>query len=168
MALKVESSPEAEKYAPKARTHSGHPRRPSDLRRTLSSLLYGAFKPIYCQFHMRILLNGPQDSRPGKVRFAYVESPAKRTHSRERLGTRQKPRALGCIRSSLAGVSVHSANNQQRLLARRGIGLVCLNAPRVRQAAIGWQRRSGRASADQKRVRRTKRNVRRPLLMLTS
>ena len=47
----------------------------------------------------------PQDTRPRKIRFTYAESPTKRTHSREGPSTGQNPRALGRIRSLLAGVS---------------------------------------------------------------
>ena len=49
------------------------------------------------QFHIRILLNGPQDARPGKFRFAYAQSPAKRTHSRESLSTGPHAQELGRI-----------------------------------------------------------------------
>jgi len=37
----------------------------------------------------------PQDARPRKPRFAYAESPTKRTHSRESPSAGQNPRALG-------------------------------------------------------------------------
>ena len=54
--------------------------------------------------HIRILLNGPQDARSRKVRFAYSESLTKRSHSRESPSAGQNPRVLGRIRSLLAGV----------------------------------------------------------------
>ena len=49
------------------------------------------------QLHIGILLNGPQDARPGKFSFAYAQSPAKRTHSRESPGTGQNLQELGRI-----------------------------------------------------------------------
>ena len=59
------------------------------------------------QFYIRILLNGPQDARPGKNRFAYAESPAKQRHDRDLPDTAHNPNELGRIRILLAGVSVN-------------------------------------------------------------
>ena len=50
------------------------------------------------QFYIRILLNGPQDGRPGKFRFGYVESPAEQPRNRELPDTVHNPNELGRIR----------------------------------------------------------------------
>ena len=50
------------------------------------------------QFYIRILLNGPQDARPEKNRFAYAESPAKQRHDRDLPYTAHNPNELGRIR----------------------------------------------------------------------
>ena len=66
------------------------------------SLLLVACK---AKFHIRILLNGPQDAQPGKFRFGYAESPGKRTHSRERLSTGPHAQELERIPMLLPRVS---------------------------------------------------------------
>ena len=53
---------------------------------------------------MRVFLNGPQDARPGKFRFAYAESPAKQRRDRDVRGSAPNPSELGRIRILLAGV----------------------------------------------------------------
>ena len=58
------------------------------------------------QFHIRILLNGPQDARPGEFRFAYAESPAKRRRDRDVRDTAHNPNELGRICILLAGAGV--------------------------------------------------------------
>ena len=57
------------------------------------------------QFYIRILLDGPQDARPGENRFAYAESPAKQRHDRELPDTAHNPNELGRIRILLPVVS---------------------------------------------------------------
>ena len=57
------------------------------------------------QFHIRILLNGPQDARPGKFRFGYAESPAEQPRNRELPDTAHNPNELGRIRILLPVVS---------------------------------------------------------------
>ena len=59
------------------------------------------------QFHIRILLNGPQDARPGKNRFAYAESPAKQRRDRDLPDTAHNPNELGRIRILLPVVYHH-------------------------------------------------------------
>ena len=61
------------------------------------------------QFHIRILLNGPQDARPGKIRFAYAESPAKQRRDRDMPDTAHNPNELGRIRILLPVVSSSSS-----------------------------------------------------------
>ena len=61
--------------------------------------------PPLSQFYIRILLNGPQDARPGKNRFAYAESPAKQRHDRELPDTAHNSNELGRIRILLPVVS---------------------------------------------------------------
>ena len=55
-------------------------------------------------FHIRILLNGPQDARPGKFRFAYAERPAKQRRDHDVRDTAHNPNKLGRICILLAGV----------------------------------------------------------------
>ena len=71
---------------------STSPHRPEDLRRTFFRLCQMA---SLSQFHIRILLNGQQDARPRKFRFAYAESPTKRNHSRESPSTGPHAQELG-------------------------------------------------------------------------
>ena len=64
--------------------------------------------PLSQQFYIRILLNGPQDARPGN-RFAYAESPAKQRHNRELPDTAHNPNELGRIRILLPVVWLAAA-----------------------------------------------------------
>ena len=86
------------------------------------------------QFHIRILLNGPQDARPGKNRFAYAESPAKQRHDRELPDTAHNPNELGRIRILLP--VVYNGGS----MSRRGMNEIgCKPAQTVAELASARQ-----------------------------
>ena len=76
---------------------------------------------------IRILLNGPQDARPGKNRFAYAESPAKQRRDRDVPDTAHNPNELGRICILLAGVYRPNprGNSVYHGLIPAGVGLRC-------------------------------------------
>ena len=68
-------------------------------------MLDGIFKPISHKLHhIRNMLDGPQDARPGKFRFEYAESPAKQRRDRDVRDTSHNPNERGRIQILLAGV----------------------------------------------------------------
>ena len=80
--------------------------RATALWRYVTDLLPRKVSRISCHepFHIRILLNGPQDARPGAFRFAYAESPAKQRRDRDVRDIAHNPNELGRICILLAGV----------------------------------------------------------------
>ena len=70
------------------------------------------------QFHIRILLNGPQDARLRKFRFAYAENRAKQRRYRDVRDNAHNPNELGRIYNLLAGVSLRWGTTRARAHTR--------------------------------------------------
>ena len=84
------------------------------------------------QFHIRILLNGPQDARPGKFRFAYAESPAKQRRDRDVRDTAHNPNELGRICILLVGVCQNARSDRQTTPLAVGSHRACEADARIR------------------------------------